>query len=96
MLNSIHSWLDNRFDLTGWVQNVTQAEGEYLVVILQLFTDDQRKPIDLVISNDDGTIELAKLHLLSTKIESMRYAHVPQELPARTSHRLEILLEENS
>jgi hypothetical protein len=96
VLNSVHSWLNNKYDLTRWAQNVTQAEANYLVVVLQLFSDDSRKPTEVVVSNDDGTNEIEKISLQTTKVNVLRYAHVTCELPKKTSHRLEIILVEQS
>ena len=97
LLNSVHWWVGDKYDLTRWVQNVTEeTEAKYLAVLFQFASEDTREPTELIISNDDGTLEIAKCEIQTTKVNVLRYAHVDCELSPGTPHRLEISLEEKN
>jgi hypothetical protein len=93
--DSVQNWVGNKYDLTNWVQNIMAKDTGYLVIVFQNVSTDKRHPLEVVVSNDDGILELAKVPLKHTRIERLSYAYIEAELEPNNSHRVEIVLQEN-
>lgn len=92
LIESIHKWVDHKYDLTRWVELLTGITRGHLVIVFQLFSDDKRKPVEVIVSNDDGIEEIEKNSLTVTKVKGLSYAYILTNLTPKTSHTLEISL----
>ncbi len=88
--------IGTQYDLTTWLIKLMNQEIGWLIIVYQMLREDKREPVEVVVSNDDGILELAKVPLQKTRIERLSYTYVEAELEPNDSHRVEILLRANS
>lgn len=83
--------IGTHYDLTTWLHNLMKPETGWLIIVFQMVQSDKREPVEVIVSNDDGVVELARVPLQQTRVERLSFAYIEAELEHK-SHRVEILL----
>lgn len=88
--------IGTQFDLTAWLQKLMEPGMGWLIIVYQMVETDQREPVEVIVSNDDAVLELARVPLNQTRVARLSFAHIQADLNPNVPHHVEIVLQLHS